>query len=180
MKQPLVQKALAALPVVGGIIRKSSAAVTFRCLSLLLESGVRINKSLEITSSSAPHIYHKEFFARVQNHVNDGLGFSESFLMESHWLGEDGRNVCGVMEIASETGSATDMLEEIADDYEEELDTIANQIEKVLEPVTIVILGALVGFLIYAIYSPIFNLGQHMLPGSESSNNAPAKVQVDY
>ena len=180
MKQPLVQKALAALPVVGGIIRKSSAAVTFRCLSLLLESGVRINKSLEITSSSAPHIYHKEFFARVQNHVNDGLGFSESFLMESHWLGEDGRNVCGVMEIASETGSATDMLEEIADDYEEELDTIANQIDKVLEPVTIVILGALVGFLIYAIYSPIFNLGQHMLPGSESSNNAPAKVQVDY
>ena len=89
-------------------------------------------------------------------------------------------SVCGVMEIASETGSATDMLEEIADDYEEELDTIANQIDKVLEPVTIVILGALVGFLIYAIYSPIFNLGQHMLPGSESSNNAPAKVQVDY
>ena len=49
--------------------------------------------------------------------------------MESHWLGDDGRNVCGVMEIASETGSATEMLDEIADDYEEELDTIANQIE---------------------------------------------------
>ena len=180
IKNSIVQKGLTALPIVGGIIRKSSAAVAFRCLSLLLESGVRINKSLQITSASSPHIYHREFFSRVQNHVNDGLGFSESFLMESHWLGDDGRNVCGIMEIASETGSATDMLEEIADDYEEELDTIANQIDKVLEPVTIVILGALVGFLIYAIYSPIFNLGQHMLPGSDTPKSPPPKVQVDY
>ncbi len=179
-KQPFLQKVFASLPIVGGIVRKSSSAVSFRCLSLLLESGVRISKSLEITSASAPHIYHKEFFSRVRSHVNDGLGFSESFLMESHWLGEDGRNVCGVMEIASETGSATDMLEEIADDYEEELDTVANQIDKVLEPVTIVILGALVGFLIYAIYSPIFNLGQHMLPNSSEGNAPSSQSQVDY
>ncbi|MEC7357894.1 MAG: type II secretion system F family protein, partial [Verrucomicrobiota bacterium] len=122
----------------------------------------------------------KEFFGRVCDHIGEGLGLSESFLMESHWLGDDGRNVCGVMEIASETGSATEMLDEIADDYEEELDTIANQIDKVLEPVTIVILGALVGFLIYAIYSPIFNLGQHMLPGSSDENAPPAKVQVHH
>ena len=100
--------------------------------------------------------------------------------MESHWLGDDGRNVCGVMEIASETGSATDMLEEIADDYEEELDTVANQIDKVLEPVTIVILGALVGFLIYAIYSPIFNLGEHMLPDSSAKSTQSSQVKVDY
>lgn len=179
-KQPFVQKIFALIPIVGGIVRKSSSAVSFRCLSLLLESGVRISKSLEITSASAPHIYHKEFFSRVRSHVNDGMGFSESFLMESHWLGEDGRNVCGVMEIASETGSATDMLEEIADDYEEELDTIANQIDKVLEPVTIVILGALVGFLIYAIYSPIFNLGEHMLPDSSAKSLPSSQLKVDY
>ena len=180
MKNPFVQKIFAHTPAVGGIVRKSSAAVTFRCLSLLLESGVRISKSLKITADSSPHIYHKEFFGRVCNHIGEGLGLSESFLMESHWLGDDGRNVCGVMEIASETGSATEMLDEIADDYEEELDTIANQIDKVLEPVTIVILGALVGFLIYAIYSPIFNLGQHMLPSSSDNAAPPAKVQVHH
>ena len=62
IKNSIVQKGLTALPIVGGIIRKSSAAVAFRCLSLLLESGVRINKSLQITSASSPHIYHREFF----------------------------------------------------------------------------------------------------------------------
>ena len=61
--------------------------------------------------SQSPNIY------KFEDEWLYGLGFSESFLMESHWLGEDGRNVCGVMEIASETGSATDMLEEIADDW---------------------------------------------------------------
>ena len=49
-------------------------------------------------------------------------------------------------------------------DYEDELDTMANQIDKVLEPLTIIILGCLVGFLVYAIYAPIFSLGDAILP----------------
>ncbi len=166
-KNVKVQQFFAKLPTVGSIVRKSAAAVSFRCLSLLLESGVRINTALEITSQCAPHIYYKEFFGRVRNHINEGLGLYDSFLMESHWLGSDGRTICGIMEIAAETGSATEMLEEVADDYEDELDTIANQIDKVLEPITIVFLGVLVGFLIYAIYSPIFTLGNVMLPSSK-------------
>ena len=173
IKTPRVQKIFANTPTLGGIVRKSAAAVSFRCLALLLESGVRINTGLKITAASAPHIYYKEFFGRVRNHINDGLSLSESFLMESHWLGDDGRTVCGIMEIAAETGSATEMLDEIADDYEEELDNIANQVDKVLEPITILVLGALVGFLIYAIYSPIFSLGKVMLPGSDDKPKPP-------
>ncbi len=164
VKVPRVQKFFAALPGVGGIVRKSAAAISFRTFSLLVEAGVRMNTSLGITAEVAPHIYYKEFYRRIRDHVNEGLGLYESFLMESHWLGKDGRTVCGVMEIAAETGSATDMLNEIADDYEDELDTTANQIDKIMEPITIVFLGVMVGFLIYAIYSPIFQLGDVMLP----------------
>jgi type IV pilus assembly protein PilC len=67
------------------------------------------------------------------------------------------------------------MLEEIADDYEEELDNIGNQIDKILEPITIICLGIMVGFLIYAIYSPIFNLGKVILPKSKPGAAAAAK-----
>lgn len=166
-KSPRVQKIFAHTPSLGPIVRKSAAAVSFRCLSLLLESGVRINTAMQITADCAPHIYYKEFFSRVRSHIGDGLSLSESFLMESHWLGEDGRTVCGIMEIAAETGSATEMLDEVADDYEEELDNIAQQIDKILEPITILFLGCLVGFLVYAIYAPIFQLGEVMLPGKK-------------
>jgi type II secretory pathway component PulF len=67
------------------------------------------------------------------------------------------------MELAGETGSGAEPLNEIADDYEEELDVIASQIDKLIEPITILVLGSLVGFLVYAIYSPIFSLGDALL-----------------
>ena len=167
MKNENVQKLMVKTPVLGPIIRKASAAVSFRCMALLLESGVRMNTSLRITSESSPNYYYKQFFGRLRNHIAEGLGMSEGFLMESHWLGSDGRQICGIMDIAGETGSATEMLNEIADDYEDDLDSTANQIDKVMEPITIVFLGLLVGFLVYAIYSPVFGLADIVLPESE-------------
>lgn len=152
------------IPTVGPLVRKSAAAISFRTLAMLMDSHVRLSKSLEITAGTAPHIYYKTFFRKVKEHIDYGLGFSESFLMESEYLGDDARSICGILEISEETGGANDMLHEIAADYEEDLDTLANQIDKILEPLTMVLLGGMVGFLIYAIYSPIFNLGDVLLP----------------
>jgi 6-phosphofructokinase len=56
-----------------------------------------------------------------------------------------------------------EVLAEIADDYEEELDNLASQMDKIIEPLTMMILGVLVGFLIDAIYGPIFSLGDVVL-----------------
>ena len=55
------------------------------------------------------------------------------------------------------------MLAEIADDYEDELDNIAASLDKMIEPLTMLILGIIVGFLIYAIYGPMFSLGDVIL-----------------
>ena len=166
---PSVQRFFLHLPTVGNIVRKSSAAVSFRTLAMLIESNVRVSTALRITSESSPNITHREFFDRVRANVEEGLSLHESFLLDSHLLGPDGRSISGLMQLSSETGSSTDMLEEIADDYEDELETIGNQIDKILEPITIIILGLMVGFLIYAIYSPIFNLGKVILPQSHGA-----------
>jgi type II secretory pathway component PulF len=173
--QPWMQKFLVKVPTLGNIIRKSAAAVSFRCLAMLLESNVRVNSSLKITAESASHIYYKEFFSRVQKHIEEGVMMAEAFLMESHWLGPDGRTISGILEISAETGSPTEMLNEIADDYEDELDTIANSIDKILEPITIVFLGVMVGFLIYAIYGPILNLANVVLPKKKAGQSQSSK-----
>ncbi len=152
------------LPVVGKLVRKSASAVSFRCLAMLLEANVRLSAALQITAEATWHWHYREFFERLAGHVNIGRTMHEGFLIESHWLGADGRSVCGLIELASETGAGTEMLNEIADDYEDELDGLANQIDKILEPITIMILGCLVGFLVYAIYAPIFSLGDAILP----------------
>jgi type II secretory pathway component PulF len=154
------------LPVIGSIVRKSASAVSFRTLAMLIDANVRLSSALEITCEASWHWYYKEFFSRLASHINVGRTLHEGFLIESHWLGEDSRSICGLIELASETGSGTEMLNEIADDYEDELDGLANQIDKILEPITIVFLGIMVGFLVYAIYGPIFNLGDAILPKS--------------
>lgn len=161
--QPAVQKFFISLPVIGSIVRKSAAATSFRCLALLVDANVRLNSALQITSDSSSHIYYKEFFSRIKEHIAVGRGIPESFLLESHWLGEDARTICGVIEIGGETGTGAEPLNELADDYEEELDVIASQIDKIIEPVTILVLGSMVGLLVYAIYSPIFSLGDALL-----------------
>ncbi|MCB1224952.1 MAG: type II secretion system F family protein [Verrucomicrobiales bacterium] len=160
---PWVQNLILKLPIVGGLVRKSAAAVSFRTLAMLVESNVRLTAALEITSRASWHRWYREFFARLKDHIAIGRTMHEGFLIESHWLGPDGRNICGMIELASETGTGTELLAEIADDYEEELENLAQQIDKLIEPLTMIILGVLVGFLIYAIYGPIFSLGDVIL-----------------
>jgi len=160
---PSVQTLFLKLPVVSGIVRKSAAAVSFRTLALLIEANVRLATALEITGDTAWHHHYKSFFERVKGHVLGGLTLPDAFFMESHWLGDDGRMICGFMEVAAETGAGTELLNEIAEDYEDELDTAAGQIDKLIEPFTIIILGSLVGFLVYAIYAPVFSLGDALL-----------------
>lgn len=160
----LMQDISIKLPVIGVIVRKSAACTGFRTLSMLVDSNVRLSSALEITAKATWHYHYKQLFSRLRDHIAVGRNLHEAFLMESHWLGPDGRNICGLIELAAETGTGTEMLTEIADDYEEELDQLASQMDKLIEPITMMILGVMVGFLIYAIYGPIFSLGDTILP----------------
>ena len=166
-RKPMVQRALTRMPTVGNIIRKSAAMVSFRCLALLLQANVRIVTALEITAKSSNHVEFEQFFLSVRDHIADGLSLPESFLMESHLLGPDGRMIAAVVQMAGETGGVNEMLDEIAVDYEEDLDVIANQIDKIIEPFVLVIIGSIVGGLVYAIYGPIFSLSKVLLPGKK-------------
>ncbi|WP_395752433.1 type II secretion system F family protein [Prosthecobacter sp.] len=158
-----VQDLFLKIPAVGVLVRKSAAATGFRTLAMLTESNVRLSSALDITAQASWHYHYKELFVRLREHIAVGRTLHEAFLMESHWLGPDARNLCGLIELASETGSGTEMLSEIADDYEEDLDNLAATLDKMIEPLTMLILGVMVGFLIYAIYGPMFSLGDVIL-----------------
>ncbi len=172
-RTPAIQITLTRLPTIGNIIRKSAAMVSFRSLALLLQSNVRIVTALEIAAKTSNHIEFERFFLAVRDHIQDGLSLPESFLMESHRLGPDGRTIAAVVQMAGETGGVNEMLDEIAADYEEDLDAIASQIDKILEPFVLVVMGMIVGGLVYAIYGPIFNLSKVILPQKPAAT-APA------
>jgi type II secretory pathway component PulF len=173
---PQMQLFFTNIPTVGTLIRKTSAMVSFRVLALLLHANVRVATALEIAAKSSNHVIYEGFFFAVRNHIQDGLSMPEAFLMESHRLGADGRNIAALVQMASETGNMNEVLDELASDYEEQLDLMSSQIDKLLEPFVLVILGAVVGTIIYAIYGPIFGLSKVLLPkkpGDKPSAMAP-------
>ncbi len=161
---PKVQIFFSRLPTVGNLIKKTAAMVSFRILALLLHANVRVATALEIAAKSANHVEFEEFYLRVRDHIVDGLSMPESFLMESHRLGADGRGIAAVVQMAGETGGMNEVLDQIASDYEEQLDLMSSQIDKLLEPFVLIILGSVVGGIIYAIYGPIFGLSKVILP----------------
>ena len=165
---PSVQSAFSRIPTVGKLITKTAAMSSFRILALLLQANVRVATALEIAAKSANHVEFEAFFLKVRDHIVDGLSMPESFLMEAHRLGADGRAIASIVQMAGETGSMNEVLDQIASDYEETLDLMSAQIDKLLEPFVLVILGSLVGGIIYAIYGPIFGLGKVMLPQKET------------
>ncbi len=171
---PRIQLFFSSIPTVGNLIKKTAAMVSFRVLALLLHANVRVAAALEIAARSANHVTFEGFFLAVRNHIQDGLSMPESFLMESHRLGPDGRNIAALVQMASETGNMNEVLDELATDYEEELDLMSSQIDKLLEPFILVILGGVVGGIIYAIYGPIFGLSKVLLPQTKPGEQPPA------
>ena len=175
---PGIQRFFSKLPSVGALITKTAAMVSFRILALLLAANVRVVNALEIAAKSSGHVDYEEFYLKVRDHIADGLSMPEAFLMECHRLGEDGRGIAAVVQMAGETGSMNEVLDQIATDYEEQLDLMSAQIDKLLEPFVLVILGSVVGTIIYAIYGPIFGLSKVLLPqtkpGEPPAATAPA------
>jgi len=174
---PKVQIFFSRIPTVGNLITKTAAMVSFRILALLLQANVRVATALEIAAKSANHVEFEDFFLRVRDHIVDGLSMPESFMMESHRLGADGRGIAAIVQMAGETGGMNEVLDQIASDYEEQLDLMSAQIDKLLEPFVLIILGSVVGGIIYAIYGPIFGLSKVLLPkkeGTPPGASAPA------
>jgi type IV pilus assembly protein PilC len=69
-----------------------------------------------------------------------------------------------------------EVLDQIASDYEEQLDLMSSQIDKLLEPFVLIVLGSVVGGVIYAIYGPIFGLSEVMLPKSKRAHPPAASA----
>ena len=176
-RQPQIQIFFSRIPTVGALITKTAAMVSFRILALLLAANVRVATALEIAAKSANHVEFEDFFLQVRDHIVDGLSMPESFLMEAHRLGNDGRGIASIVQMAGETGGMNEVLDQIACDYEDQLDVMSSQIDKLLEPFVLIILGTVVGGMIYAIYGPIFGLSKVILPkkgGAPPGVSAPA------
>ncbi len=142
-------------PVFGLLTLKASIARVTRTLATLLSSGVAILESLSIVARVAGNKVIEDAFITARTHISEGKSMSEP-------LADSGifpPMVVQMVQVGESTGSLDNMLNKIADFYDEDVDSMVTNLTALLEPAIMIFLGIVLGGLLIAMYLPIFKLG---------------------
>jgi len=150
----LFDRMLLHLPVMGSTLRKIVVARFTRTLGTLLTSGVPILDALDICARTAGNKIVEQGIVRARDKIAEGHDMAGP-LAESRVFPTMVVQMIGVGE---QTGAMDQMLQKIADFYEEEVDAAVAALTSLIEPVMMAFLGVVVGGLIIAMYLPIFKL----------------------
>jgi type IV pilus assembly protein PilC len=149
-----VHKSLLALPVMGPVLRKISVARFTRTLGTLLQSGVPILDALEICGKTAGNVIVEAGIMLVRQRISEGRNMAEP-LIEAKVFPD---MVVQMIAVGEQTGALDQMLNKIADFYEEETDIAVASLTSLLEPIMMVGIGGMVGVVLVSMYLPIFSL----------------------
>ncbi len=142
------------IPIVGKILEKTIVARTMRTLGTLVSSGVPILEALSITKETSNNAVFEACYTRVYESIREGETIAEP--MRESRLVDD--MVTNMIEVGEETGDLDTMLYKIADFYDEEVDTLVKSLISLLEPIMIVVLGGIIGFIVIALFLPLIKL----------------------
>lgn len=142
------------IPVLGKLQMKSECARLGRTLCTLLSAGVPMIDAIEITSRSMENVHYKKALADAKDQVMRGLPLSRPLKT----CGLFPPMVIHMVAIGEETGNIESMLENVANYYEDDVQVATEQMMALMEPLIIVVMAVVVGFMILAILQPMFVL----------------------
>ncbi len=142
------------VPIIGDILRKVAVARFCRTLGTLISSGVPILEGMDITAKTAGNMVVQNAILKSRDAVEQGRNISTP-LAETKVFPPMVVQMVGVGEA---TGALDAMLAKVADFYEDEVDNAVANLTSLMEPIMISILGGIIGFIVVAMYLPIFNL----------------------
>ena len=143
-----------AVPVMGALLRKSAVARFTRTLGTLITAGVPILEAISITRETSG----SEVYARALAKVHDAIREGETFATPLRASRVCDAIVVNMIDVGEETGDLDKMLMKIADNYDEEVDVAVSALVSVIEPIMVVSLGVVVGFIIVALFMPLVSL----------------------
>lgn len=142
-------------PAINELLKKMYMARFSRTLAALVGSGVPLLDSLSIVSKAIGNVVYEELIQEAAEKVKSGIALSEP-LKENPLYPPI---VSQMVSVGEKTGELDNMLNKLADYFEEEVDTLVKNISNLIEPVMIVVLGGLIGVILIAIMMPIYSLG---------------------
>jgi type IV pilus assembly protein PilC len=139
---------------IGDIVQKVALARWSRTLSALVSAGVPLLHALDITGKTAGNHVIEQAMAGVIESVKSGGTIADPLKQSSVFP----TMVSHMVSVGEETGSLDTMLSKIADFYEDQVDAAVKSLTSILEPVMIVIVGGIVGFIVISMYLPLFKV----------------------
>ena len=152
--QAVTDRAFLRLPIFGMLLKKVAVAKFTRTLGTLISSGVPILDGLEITAKTAGNKVIEYAVMDVRSAVSEGKTLAEP-LMKSKVFPP---MVTHMIAVGEQTGALDTMMNKIADFYDDEVDNAVSNLTAMMEPMLMVFLGGSVGFIVVAMYLPIFKL----------------------
>ena len=142
-------------PVVGDIIFNSVIARFSRTLATTFSAGVPLVEALDSVAGAAGNIVYAKAIRQIRDDVTTGSSLYQSILS----TGLFPMMLLQMVSIGEESGALDDMLEKVANFYEDAVDNAVDTLSSLMEPIIMSVLGVLVGGLMIAMYLPIFMLG---------------------
>lgn len=159
----LIHSFVLRIPIFGGMIKSYSMANFSRTLGLLLKSGVPITQALTITADTASNGAYKREFKKLSKRVESGEKIS-SCLAESTDIIPD--IVIEMIAIGETSGNLGEVLLYLAHFYEGEVDEGTKNFASVMEPMLMIVMGIIVGFVAVSIITPIYEVTKNLRPGA--------------
>jgi type IV pilus assembly protein PilC len=151
--------ALLRLPIIGPMVRSYNLANVTRTLGLLLRSGILLGNSVEIAKDTTENVVYQHALIDIGKTIDRGERLS--MYMTSHpVLFPD--LMTQLVGVGERTGSLSDTLVYLSELYEGEVDNFAKNLSSLLEPILMVIMGIIVGFIAISVISPIYAITQHI------------------
>lgn len=142
------------LPKIGDLATKAVISRFTRTFGTLMSSGVPILEALNITREIVGNGIYEKAIDRIHNAVRDGEQLSVQMDRESVFP----TMVTSMVDVGEETGDLAEMLNRIADNYDEDLDNAVDAVTSIIEPIMIVFLAVVVGFIVIALFLPIVEI----------------------
>ncbi len=147
-------KGILKTPIIGEVMIKIAVGRFCSTMSTMLSSGVSILEALSICATSSGNKTVEKFVLNVREEISKGSTFADPLSQGDFFP----KMVVSMVAVGESTGTLDETLKKVTDIYEEEVDTAIAAMMSMIEPLMIVVIGGIVGFIVVAMYLPIFGM----------------------
>lgn len=146
------------IPIISSVVMKVAIARFARTFASLMSSGVSVLEALQVTGGAIGNKVIEKELQNAATEVKNGKALSEPLAKSKHFPAI----VSQMLAVGEESGQIDTILVKVADFYEEEVETTIDSLASIIEPIMIIILGAVVGVIAASVMGPIANLSKNV------------------